>query len=132
MKQTHFLKTITLLVGLISISSISFGQFQGPRPTDKTYTVKEINDNASRLDRSDALVKVQGFIIKQINKDTYEFKDNTGTILVEIDRKRLPDRPFDENTELILIGEVDNDLFEPVEIEVKEVHFVVPENAGGR
>jgi uncharacterized protein YdeI (BOF family) len=40
----------------------------------------------------------------------------------------LPSRPFDDKTELILIGEVDNDLFEPVEIEVKEVLFVVPDN----
>lgn len=132
MMQTHFFKHITLLVMLISITSQSFGQFQGPSPADRTYTVKEIKDNASRLDRSDALVKVQGFITKQIDSETYEFKDNTGTIMVEIDRKDLPESPFDENTELILIGEVDNDLFEPVEIEAKEIRFVVSENSGGR
>lgn len=109
---------------LLLFSDPSYGQFQGPRPTDKTYSVSEIISNASRLDRFDALVKVQGYIVRQINADTYEFKDSTGIIKVEIDRKRLPNRPFDETTELILIGEVDHDLFEPVEIEVKEILFV--------
>lgn len=124
MGKTFFFRTMALLIMLISFSSLSFGQFQGPKPTDRTYTAKEIKDNASRLDRSDELVKIKGFIVKQINENTYEFRDNTGTIRLEIDDKRLPDRPFDESTELIFIGEIDHDLFEPVEMEVKEVQFV--------
>ena len=78
----------------------------------------------SRLDRSDALEKIQGYIVKQINADTYEFKDSTGFILVDIDKKTLPTKPFNDKTELILIGEVDHDMLEPVEIEVDEVLFV--------
>lgn len=128
MRQITLIKISTLLFILVSISNLSYGQFQGPGVLDKTYSVKEIIDNASRLDRSDALVKVQGYIVKQINADTYEFKDKTGTIKIEIDKKRLPSNPFDDKTELILIGEVDNDIFAPVEIEVKEVHFVVHVN----
>jgi uncharacterized protein (TIGR00156 family) len=124
MKQIQFMQKI-LLVSLLTISSIVvYGQFQGEGSKVKLYTVKEILANASRLDRTDALVKVQGYIIKQINADTYEFRDQTGTIQVEISKKRLPERPFNEKTELILIGEVDNDLFQPVEIEVKEIQFV--------
>lgn len=103
-----------------------YSQYTGPRSTDKFYSVKEIKDNASHLDKSDEIAKVKGFIIRQINKDTYEFKDHTGTILVDIDKKKLPARPFDDKTELILIGEVDHDLLEPTEIEVDEVLFVNP------
>lgn len=132
MKALNFLKTLLLCFTLVSVSSISYGQFQGPGVTDKTYTVKEVIDNASRLDRSEALVKVKGYIAKQINADTYEFKDKTGTIQVEIDRKRLPSKPFDDKTELLLIGEVDNDLFKPIELEVKEVLFVVPDDKSVR
>lgn len=128
MKSLNVLKLLLLFFTLVSASSLSYGQYKGLGVTDKTYTVKEVLDNASRLDRSDALVKVQGFIVNQINADTYEFKDKTGAIKVEIDRKRLPNKPFDDKTELILIGEVDNDIFEPVEIEVKEVLFVDPDN----
>lgn len=125
MKNTNSFKVFLLLIVFISISSFSFAQFQGSGRADKTYSVKEIIDKASRLDRSDALVKVQGYIVRQINADTYEFKDKTGSLWVTIDRILLPNRPFDDKTELTLIGEVDNDIFEPVEIEVKEVIFVV-------
>ncbi len=128
MKNINLLKVLPLFFVLVFLCNISYGQYKGPELIDKTYSVKEVIDNASRLDRSDALVKVQGYIVKQINADTYEFKDKTGIIRVEIDRKQLPNRPFDDKTELILIGEVDNDVFEPVEIEVKEVLFVVPDN----
>ena len=124
MKNLNLLKALLLLFILNSVSNLSYAQFQGPGGADKTYSVKEIIDNPSRLDRSDALVKVQGYIVKQINMDTYEFKDSTGNILVDIDKKKLPTRPFDDKSELILIGEVDNNLLGPVEIEVKEVIFV--------
>ena len=130
MKKFNSLKVLLLLLIIASASRSSYGQFQGPGVTDKTYSVKEIIDNASKLDRSDAMVKVQGFIVKQINSDTYEFKDKTGTLKVEIDKKLLPAIPFDDKTELILIGEIDNDLLKPVEMDVKEVHFVNSRKAG--
>lgn len=118
-----------LLVAFIhtTTGNISFGQYKGPGSADKTdriYSVKEIKDDASRLDRSDILVKVKGYIIMQISKDTYEFKDATGTLQVEIDKKKLPAKPFDDKTELIIIGEVDYDLLEPVELEAEQVLIV--------
>lgn len=129
MKSFNGLKVLLLFVALISVCSLSYGQYEGPRPTDKTYTVKEVLDNASRLDRSDALVKIEGYIVRQINSDTYEFRDKTGIIQLEIDRKRLPNKPFDDKTALRVIGEVDYDLLRPVEIDVKEVLFVVYDNS---
>lgn len=124
MSKFRYITKAWLFSLLMVVGFVASAQFKGPGVPEKTYTVKEVLDNATRLDRSDAVVKVQGYIVKQINYDTYEFKDTTGTIQVEIDKKRLPNKPFDERTELILIGEVDCDLFRPVEIEVKEVQFV--------
>lgn len=121
MKKNNLKQWGLLLLVLLFTSNIAYSQFKGKGASNKIYTVKEVLDNASKLDRSDAVVKVKGFIIEQINSDTYKFKDNTGVIQVEIKKKRLPATPFDEKTELILIGEVDNDLFQPVEIEVDEV-----------
>lgn len=124
MKTLNILKAFLLFITLVLVSSISYGQYKGPGVTDKTYTLKEVLNNASRLDRSDALVKVQGFIVRQITVDTYEFKDKTGSIIVEIERERMPNKPFDDKTELLLIGEIDNDLLKPVEFEVNEVFIV--------
>ncbi len=124
MKRAIFTKVLPLFILLFAINTLSYGQYQGPGTPKKTYTVKEVINNASRLDRSDELVKLQGFIVKQMNEDTYVFKDKTGSINVEISRKHLPKEAFDDKTEIIIIGEVDKDVLEPVEIEVKEIIIV--------
>lgn len=123
MNKLQYLKKALLFSLLMVVGYAASAQFKGPKVPEKTYTVKEVLDNATRLDRSDAMVRIQGYIIKQINYDTYEFRDSTGTIQVEIDKKRLPNKPFDQTTKLIIMGEVDYDLLRPVEIEVKEVLF---------
>lgn len=127
MNKLQYLKKALLFSLLMVVGYAASAQFKGPKVPEKTYTVKEVLDNATRLDRSDAMVRIQGYIIKQINYDTYEFRDSTGTIQVEIDKKRLPNKPFDQTTKLIIMGEVDYDLLRPVEIEVKEVLFAETE-----
>jgi len=102
----------------------AYGQYTGPATTDKTYTVKEVREKASKLDKKDELVKVRGFIVKQINKDTYEFRDSTGTIMVEIDKEDLPSVPFNDKTELVMICEVDHDLLEGIEMEAEHIHIL--------
>lgn len=121
-----FIKFLLFALCLFGVKTAAFAQFTGPNSTDKMYTVKEIKSSAAKLDRSEELVKVKGFIVKQVNKDTYKFKDSTGDILVEIKKRYLPAKPFDEKTELILIGEVDYDFLEGTEIEVEQVLFVEP------
>lgn len=102
-----------------------FSQFQGTGSLDKIYTVKEIKANASKLDRADQQVKVKGYIVKHINKNDYLFQDATGSMRVELKKKYMPDQPFDDKTELILIGEIDHDLLDGVELEVEELAVVV-------
>jgi uncharacterized protein (TIGR00156 family) len=93
-------------------------QYTGPGAKVDFSTVKEVIDNASKLDKSDKQVKLNGFVTEQINNDTFWFKDSTGKIRVEIEKKQIPAMPFNEKTELIIIGEVDYDLLEGCEIEV--------------
>lgn len=109
----------TFLTGFISTSCNA--QYTGPGSTDEFTTVKEVMDDASALDKSDRQVKLQGFVIEQINNDTFWFKDKTGKIRVEIEKKQMPSTPFNEKTEVIIIGEVDYDLLEGSEIEVDNI-----------
>lgn len=111
-----------LLAGIFGTLS---AQYTGPGSTAKVKTVKEVSDNALKLDRKDTMVKLKGFIIEQLGDDNYMFKDATGKIKVEIDKKRLPAATFNENTEMEIIGEVDYDLLEGTEIEVKNVEIKV-------
>lgn len=112
---------IVFLFIVIFLNQMSYGQFQGKQVNNKIYTVKEIKKNATILDRTDAIVKIKGNIIQQLYSETYVFMDKTGVIRAKIENKVLPRVPFDEKTDLILVGEIDNDIFEPIEIEVKEV-----------
>ena len=123
------LKIMMLTIFTVLMFGHTRAQYTGPSSTDRIYTVKEIKENASQLDKSDELVRVRGFIVKQINKDTFQFQDKTGTIKIELKKKYMPAEPFDEKTELILTGEVDYDFLEGTEIEVEEVEFVKKTNS---
>src|SRR5690606_5537436 len=100
------------------IANVGFAQYKGSISA-KLYLVKDVVEQAAQLDKSDALVKIQGFIVDRVNDDTYWFKDSSGRIQVEIDEDQIPNFPFDEKTELIIVGEVDYDVLEEVEIEVE-------------
>jgi len=116
-----------LVAGLFMIIAGSAqAQYKGAGSTSKLFSVKEITEQASKLDRSDAVVKIQGFIIEKISGDKYWFQDATGKICIEIDHKKLPTVPFDEKTKLVISGEVDNDFLGGIEIEAKQVEILTP------
>lgn len=112
-----------LLLAAIAVSGTVSAQYSGPGADGKQYTVAEVKENAAQLDKSDAIVKLEGFIVERVNKDEFWFQDDSGKLLLEIDKKDMPDRPFDDKTRVIVIGEVDYDVLEEVEIEVEEIHF---------
>lgn len=122
-KQKIILYAVMTLLASVSVNA----QYTGPGATLKTYTVAEIKAEASRMDKADVIVNIQGHIIRQLNAETYLFKDATGEVNVEIEFDVLPHSPFDENKEVILTGEVDYDELEGVEIEVERLEFVNPE-----
>jgi uncharacterized protein (TIGR00156 family) len=109
---------LILVLGLGLFLSDVYAQYTGPGAGIKLTTVNEVIANASQLDKSDKQVKLKGFVIEQLNKDTFRFKDATGIIMVEIEKKQMPTVPFNDKQEVIIIGEVDYDLLEGCEIEV--------------
>lgn len=114
---------ILLMALFVFMTVTGFAQYKGPGATGKLLTVKEVTKSAYKLDRSDVQVKLHGFIIEQINSDTYWFRDTTGKIRVEIEKDQIPTVPFDDKTELYIIGEVDYDLLEGTEIEVEHLEI---------
>lgn len=120
MKQ--MMKMMAVVIFILT-AGYANAQYKGPGAQTAILKVKEVTDQAAKFDRSDAKVKLQGFVIEQINSDTYWFKDETGKIKVEIEKKYLPAVSFDDKTEVIITGEVDYDLLEGTEIEVKHVEI---------
>lgn len=118
MNMVHRLLIAALLFTGIGVV---YSQYTGPGSQQKIYTVKEVKDNALKLDRQDVIVALRGTIIQQLDGKTYLFKDATGNLHVEIKKKHLPNFKFDDKTVVTLFGEVDYDLLEGTEVEVEGI-----------
>lgn len=112
---------IGILAFVLGTSLNSFAQYTGPQTKTTLTTVKNVLAKASSLDKSDALVKLEGYVIEHIREDEFWFKDETGKILVEIEKKHFPTFQFNEKTKVVITGEVDYDLLEGTEIEVESI-----------
>ncbi|MEG0862545.1 YgiW/YdeI family stress tolerance OB fold protein [Pseudomonas sp. NUPR-001] len=105
-----------LLAPLFSTAALATG-YTGPGAQPVT-TVAAANDAAD-----DTPVVLQGFVVKKLNNDDkFEFKDNTGTITVEIDKEDMPPVPFNDKTKVKLTGEVEKHLMSrEVDVDLVEV-----------
>lgn len=132
-KKTFALAAIVALMSAPAFAANTQGGFSGPGapasqqqaggfsgPNSSVTTV----DAAKRL-QDDAPVTLRGNIIQQNSDDDYTFKDSTGTISVDIDRKHWNGVNVTPNDVVEIIGEVDKDK-KGVEIDVKQLKKVNP------
>ena len=89
------------------------GGFSGPSATLTTVDkVKSMSD--------DTWVMLQGNIEQRVGDDTYTFRDASGTLTVEIDRKRWNGQTITPKDKVQLEGKVDKD-WSSVEVDVKNI-----------
>ncbi len=100
-----------VLISFLMISSMSYAQFVSSN--SQIHHVQHIKDNAIRYSFTDKTVSMQGYIVEHIGEDYYLFKDDTGTMRVEIYPSRMPSTPFTENSRVTITGEVDLFFFRP-------------------
>lgn len=72
----------------------------------------------------DTIVTLTGKITRQVAHEKYEFSDNTGTIIVEIDDDEWYGVQAGPNDTVQIRGEVDSDTFRRNEIDVKFITIV--------
>lgn len=113
MKRHHL---ATLILGLLPLAA--HAQYTGPGVTAPLTSVA-----AALTAADDALVMLEGTVVRQLGHERYEFRDATGSIPVEIDAKRLPAQSFNDSTKVRLSGEVDRELGGR-EIDVKQVDIL--------
>lgn len=108
--------------GLIAASSLALAN----APVNHTAVAPTVTTVKQALSmKDDQKVQLRGYVVKSIGDEKYEFKDNTGSITVDIDDDLWQGKPVAANTAVTLIGEVDID-YKPmkrVEIEVDAVQF---------
>lgn len=113
----------TMLMGMLLFGGLVNAQYSSFYSDEESFTVKQVLEQASRLDKVDATVKIKGCIYKRVKDDTFWFRDETGKILIEIDRENFPPFGFDDRTPVYVIGEVDYDLLDGTEIEVEKIQL---------
>jgi len=75
--------------------------------------------------RDDEYVTIRGYVVKRIKKDKYLFKDSTGEVILEIDKKINSQlKNVDENTLVEVYGEYDKEYFARNKIDVKKITIV--------
>jgi len=118
-----YLRKLILLSAVLCIFYTANAQFvQNSSQTDFN-TVREIRKKALWLDWSDRWIKVQGAIVEQFGEHYFWFEDKTGRIKLEIKPKHMPDFQFNNNTGVVINGEIDYHLFGHTEIEVKKIEL---------
>lgn len=117
------MKMILMSAIFVVIFGVANAQYTGPGSKATVMTVKQVSDDALKLDRKDTMVKLEGKIVEQLGDEMYWFEDATGKIKIEIDKKYMPATEFNHETKVVIIGEVDYDLLEGTEVEVKIVEL---------
>ncbi len=137
------LATILALSTVSVTGAFAEGGFQGPsvqqpQQQPQQHHYKEdfkrggfINSNQSVSMASEAnswlddqYIILQGHLVKQVGKDDFIFKDNTGEIRVEIGNKAWRGQDISPNDEVKLYGEVDKS-WEKTEVDIDRVEKIV-------
>ena len=132
------LATIFVLATVAASGAFAKGGFQDPHAQQAQYHHKGefkhggfVNGNQTVSKAADAntwkddqYIILQGNIIKQVGKDDFIFKDTSGEIQVEIDRKAWRGQDISPSDEVKLYGEVDKS-WNKTEVDIERVEKIV-------
>lgn len=104
--------------GFYDSNSQGAGGFQGPISAPSFTTVAQ-----AKAAPDDSIVLIQGYIVEQIKRDNYLFRDSTGNIRVKIDRDKWAGQVVTPETLVEIWGEVDQDR-DSTKIDVKSIRIV--------
>ena len=79
-------------------------------------TVADAKDKAD-----DTIVVLQGQIVKALGHDKYQFTDETGEIILDIDEDDFNGVTVTEGEMIEITGEVDKEMMKPTEVNVKQI-----------
>ena len=124
------MKKLILLVTLVSSSVFANNQTMNSQqgfsgPAHGLNTVEEVLDSGMFSD--DTAVTLTGHLVASLGGDIYTFKDNTGTISVEIDsddyHKWFGSQVIPK-TKIIIFGDTDTE-FDNIMVDVDRVSFAL-------
>ena len=88
-------------------------------PSAKKLTVADVKDLPD-----DTEVILEGYIASSLGDEEYIFKDETGSIKVEIDDDEMQTVKATPNDRVEIRGEIDTHMMAPADIEVESIRLV--------
>lgn len=102
--------------GFVSSEGLSVqGGFKGPGLISEAISVAQ-----AKMRRDDTKVVLEGNIVRQVGNELYEFRDNSGSVYVDIDDGYWSGQSVSPNDKVRIEGDVDKD-WNSVEIDVKKI-----------
>jgi uncharacterized protein (TIGR00156 family) len=113
---------LTVLTFTASTAGLVHAQYAGPSDTKPPQTVRYASvAEILKKPVDDVRITLQGTLTRKVGHEKYLFSDGTGEIRVEIDDKLFPGTKVDEKTRVTIDGEVEKDLLQSPEIDVKKI-----------
>lgn len=97
------------------------GEYHKGGFVNSSQPVSSVSKESSWKD--DQFVVLQGKIVEQVGRDDFRFKDASGELIIEIDRKAWRGQEINPNDEVKLFGEVDKS-WNKTEVEIHRVEKV--------
>lgn len=95
------------------------GGFAGPGPQGGITQAAQVKDA-----KDDAPVKLEGTLVERLHKDKYTFRDASGTVVVDIDRKDFRGQTVTPETKIRIYGEVDAKWNRENEVDVDRLEVI--------
>ncbi|WP_165862849.1 YgiW/YdeI family stress tolerance OB fold protein [Vibrio sinensis] len=95
------MKKLTIALLLSAFAATASAAYTGPQD------INIITVSAMENTQDEAVVSLQGYITESLGNEMYTFKDQSGTISVEIDQDVLNNIDINENDLVIITGEAD-------------------------
>jgi uncharacterized protein (TIGR00156 family) len=113
------MKTSLFVIALLAAMPVA-AQYTGPGAQPVATDLQTVLDKPV----DDQRVILRGKLIRQVSTDKYIFSDGSREIRVDIDRKLFPARPIAATTQVEIVGEVEKDFLESLEIDVDALRVV--------
>ena len=85
----------------------------------ENVVVETVADAKDKAD--DTLVVLQGQIVKALGDDKYQFTDETGEIILDIDQEDFDGVTVTEGEIIQITGDIDKEMMKPTEVDVKQI-----------
>ena len=96
----------------------------------ENVVVETVADAKNKAD--DTIVVLQGQIVKALGDDKYQFTDETGEIVLDIDQDDFDGVTVVEGEIIQITGEIDKEMMKPAEVDVKHIKKMNGKKADGK